>query len=690
MLRVKSFAPRCPIFQNQTSNHTTKIFKTRHHVFKNRLEPLIKNLTRRPGPPNPNKNMVGVFHNGERLGKHTSRLYYRTPDICNKSAYDPPVLINDYAYDRGEMILEPFSAGKGVVMNRPFALNSFDSQLLPMLAPLVHKYCHIPETSLVTFLKGNRVFSSGTNFIDIYNNGNTEEGIQKSLEFFRLLYTMVHDVHNYESILMPVMDGLTLGSAASFAVNCPATNATPKTEIAWPETSFGFHPDAGALYILSTLHGGIGEWLALTGSRLLGHSVMKAGLASHFIDAETIKSIQKQMDGISVLDMKQAYRYLELASSVTHEPFELQPHLKIIEKCFFKKKSVVEIIKELEDSAPTNDWAKKQLERILQKSPLSLVITYEAFKRTAGLSIDRVLQQDYRLTRRFLESKDFYTGVEHFIINNKKGIPKWEYENVKDVPKSVIDRFFSPFENPDEEFILFGVDQKYNLPNQVQKLQDLYHEAIFGVEGDESEAYAGSLSSLQPPPPLNEILNDKGYESAPEDLDADMGNIGDRPDPIARVFSGSMDVDATLILDSIRSLDTHVLWKAEKPISDTGKWGPATLFDGYQQLKQAFGILEDPVPEKDSIIRGRARKKQPKIKEKEFDLSNITPYTKGDFATRFPMNDEPVSESDNEKILDDMPYSDDFEDTKLNIKKSPRFASPKVPTYKNTGMESDI
>ena len=36
------------------------------------------------------------------------------------------------------MILEPFSTGKGVVMNRPFTLNSFDSQLLPILAPLVH------------------------------------------------------------------------------------------------------------------------------------------------------------------------------------------------------------------------------------------------------------------------------------------------------------------------------------------------------------------------------------------------------------------------------------------------------------------------------------------------------------------------------------------------------------------------
>ena len=54
------------------------------------------------------------------------------------------------------------------------------------------------------------------NLKDIYNNGNTEEGIQKSLEFFRVLYTMVHDVHNYESIVMPVMDGLTCISLPSF------------------------------------------------------------------------------------------------------------------------------------------------------------------------------------------------------------------------------------------------------------------------------------------------------------------------------------------------------------------------------------------------------------------------------------------------------------------------------------------
>lgn len=291
-----------------------------------------------------------------------------------------------------------------------------------------------------------------------------------------------------------------------------------------------------------------------------------------------------------------------------------------------------------------------------------------------------------------MESKDFYTGVEHFIINSKKGIPKWEYESVKDVPRSVVERFFAPFENPDEEFILFGADQKYNLPKQVQKLEELYYEAIYGVQGDVSEAYASALSSLQPPPPLHEVLDDKGYESPPEEfeLDADLGMIGDRPEPIARIYSGVMDVDSSLILDSIRSLDTQTLWKAEKPISDTGKWGPATIFDGYQQLKQAFGILDEPVPEKDSIIRGRARKKQPRVKEKEFDLSNIIPYSKTDFATRFPTNDEPVSESDNEKVLDDMPYSDDFEDARTNTKKSPRFASPKVPTYKNTGMDSDI
>jgi hypothetical protein len=65
-----------------------------------------------------------------------------------------------------------------------------------------------------------------------------------------------------------------VGSAASFAVNCVATAATPDGDIAWPETGFGFHPDAGASYILSTLPAGIGIWLALTGSRLTGHSIV--------------------------------------------------------------------------------------------------------------------------------------------------------------------------------------------------------------------------------------------------------------------------------------------------------------------------------------------------------------------------------------------------------------------------------
>ena len=63
---------------------------------------------------------------------------------------------------------------------------------------------------------GDYLLCDTQNLKDIYNNGNTEEGIQKSLEFFRVLYTMVHDVHNYESIVMPVMDGLTCISLPSF------------------------------------------------------------------------------------------------------------------------------------------------------------------------------------------------------------------------------------------------------------------------------------------------------------------------------------------------------------------------------------------------------------------------------------------------------------------------------------------
>lgn len=50
----------------------------------------------------------------------------------------------------------------------------------------------------------------------------------------------------------------------------------------------GLFPDVGGGYFLPRLSGKIGYYLALTGFRLKGRDVLKAGIATHFVESEKV------------------------------------------------------------------------------------------------------------------------------------------------------------------------------------------------------------------------------------------------------------------------------------------------------------------------------------------------------------------------------------------------------------------
>lgn len=50
----------------------------------------------------------------------------------------------------------------------------------------------------------------------------------------------------------------------------------------------GLFPDVGGGYFLPRLPGKIGLYIALTGFRLKGSDVQKAGIATHFVDSQKV------------------------------------------------------------------------------------------------------------------------------------------------------------------------------------------------------------------------------------------------------------------------------------------------------------------------------------------------------------------------------------------------------------------
>uniref|UniRef100_A0A7S4M398 Enoyl-CoA hydratase/isomerase domain-containing protein n=1 Tax=Vannella robusta TaxID=1487602 RepID=A0A7S4M398_9EUKA len=623
---------------------------------KTRLPPKIK----RRQAPNEHANTAGVFHAGRRLPINLTKHYDRYIDVANDSAYHPPFLVHDYIMDTADYILEPFNAGKGVVMNRQHVLNALDFNGIDQFSGLAKKYMHEPAAGTVTFLKARgNVWSSGTNFVEILDNLDTAEGRDKIFSYYRKLYKTIHHLHNGPSIYCPFVDGLAMGSAASFVVNSRINATGPKADLCWPETSFGFHPDAGACHILNTLPCGIGEWMALTGSRLIGNSIVKAGLGSWSYTEDLIQAMQIYMDEYKHTGPKTGLRILENNGRFVEDPFELLPYLEVMERCFVKE-TMPEIMRALEKESSTSDWAKRQLEKLKKKSPLSLVITLEALRRSRGKSINYVLRQDFRLTTRFLDSKDFREGVQKMVVERAMSEPEWEYKSVSDVPQSVVESFFAPTGNEDTEFIIDGNDDKEQLERQYEEMTKDYDWMKYGKSPDARNLkltpprterdlnVASVLSNQHAPVPVQDVLDDKGLSKMneiwhPEDyFERSVFKDHFVGPSILKKYDFSEAAFRLRILDSMNAAE---VFKEERPVSEHGKWrGRYDIFDSYNGLRHEFNVVQHPFPKYDSVIRNRTVSVEEKEVEEEDYESEVEVFKniKEDYGTyprksmRFP------------------------------------------------------
>lgn len=94
--------------------------------------------------------------------------------------------------------------------------------------------------------------------------------------------------------------GITMGGGVGLSVHGRFRVATERTTFAMPETAIGLFPDVGGGFFLPRLEGQLGVFLALTGHRLKGLDVTKAGVATHFVDAEKLDSLADCLGGVEV------------------------------------------------------------------------------------------------------------------------------------------------------------------------------------------------------------------------------------------------------------------------------------------------------------------------------------------------------------------------------------------------------
>lgn len=271
-------------------------------------------------------------------------------------------------------------------------------------------------------------------------------------DFFKEEYQLNALIGTLHVPYVALIDGITMGGGVGLSVHGQFRVATEKTLFAMPETAIGLFPDVGGGYFLPRLGGKLGLYLALTGYRLKGADVYKAGIATHMCDSSKLLDLEKELialDSSRPQDIEVILqKYNELCPE-TKKAFSLESHMANIDK-LFNATSVEQILSNLKSDG--SEWSLKTAETLAKMSPTSLKTSFKLLQMGEELDLQECLRVEYRISQRCCENHDFIEGVRALLVDKDQN-PQWKPKTLEEVTPDIVDKYFAPL-SEDRELVL--------------------------------------------------------------------------------------------------------------------------------------------------------------------------------------------------------------------------------------------
>lgn len=341
-----------------------------------------------------------------------------------------------------DVIIHKIDTKRTITLNRPKSLNALNLSMIRKIYPKLKKYDENPDVDLIIIKgEGEKAFCSGGDVRAIYESRHSNPKF--GADFFREEYTLDYLIGTLQVPYVAFIDGITMGGGVGLSVNGMYRVATERTIFAMPECQIGLFPDVGGSYILPRMPANLGIFLGLTGYRLKGKELLHTGIATHYVDSNLLKDLEKQLmlmkteslDKTSVAALLAEFQ----SKSKTGVELSLKPHLPIINKVFGAD-TIEKIVDNLKNDG--SEWSLSMLETLQKMSPTSLKVSLKAMKNGAVMSLKHCFQMEYRIAVRCCENDDFHEGVKAALID-KSNKPKWNPATLDLVTPQIVDRFFS-------------------------------------------------------------------------------------------------------------------------------------------------------------------------------------------------------------------------------------------------------
>jgi enoyl-CoA hydratase len=323
-----------------------------------------------------------------------------------------------------------------ISLNRPSALNALTLPMVhAMTAALLAWRDDDAVKCVVIDHADGRGFCAGGD-IAFLRNSTLNDGGVSGRKFFHDEYQLNHLLFTFPKPVVAFMDGITMGGGVGISQPARFRVATENTKFAMPETGIGLFPDVGGGWYLSRLEGRMGQFLALTGSRVAGAGCLALGLATHYLPTSALADAKARF----------ASEDVERIDGILGTLSETPPASKIVETLVqinrhFAADRYEDILLSLEGD--DSEWAMKELATLRTKSPQTCKVALRQLSESLKLTdFADNMAMEYRIASRVLVRPDFAEGVRAVIVD-KDNAPQWDPATPEGVTEDLINDIFA-------------------------------------------------------------------------------------------------------------------------------------------------------------------------------------------------------------------------------------------------------
>jgi enoyl-CoA hydratase len=339
--------------------------------------------------------------------------------------------------ERGnDILLGVEGAAATVTLNRPQALNALTDAMRLQLAARLPRWGRDPQVyAILIGSSSERAFCAGGDVREM-----AEWGRIRMAEARRSLaaeYALNWSLDRFVKPTISLIDGVVMGGGVGISLYGTHRVAGEGYRFAMPETGIGLCPDDGVSHVLARMPDEIGMYLALTGRSVGPADAYRLKLVTHCIPARQFAEIRAAVREADPVDPVLDTRHEEPGRG---ELDEVRP---AIARCFSADGVQAILARLAGETGSSAAWAEGVRAELMQRSPLSLAVTYRQMRMARGWDLRAALVHDYRLVCRFLEGEDFYEGVRAFLVDRDR-TPRWRPGRLEDVTEAMVEWHFAP------------------------------------------------------------------------------------------------------------------------------------------------------------------------------------------------------------------------------------------------------